>query len=90
MAHFRLVRTDSILDGPVDYSTPIGSTEVYRCSRTVNAALDAKKPAGRRFISNASHDAYWHAKFEEHTGQYPDQVTFARTERGWYAQAMYL
>ena len=90
MAHFRLIRTDDIHNGPVDYSTPIGESEVYRCSRSANAALDAQKPAGRRFACNIRHDAFWFKKFVEHTGQHPDQVTFARTERGWYAEAMYL
>ena len=90
MAHFKLLSTDDIHNGPVDYSTPIGNTEVWLCSNTVKDHIERRKPAARAFTSNSKHDARWIGKFTAHTDRYPEYVRFARGKSGvWYAQAVY-
>lgn len=91
MAHFNLISTDDVMDGPVDYSTPVGSSSIFLCSNTVRDHIERRKPATKRFTSNHGHDKTWIAKFMAHTGLEPDFVTFAKAKSGmWYAEAVSL
>ena len=91
MAHFNLIKTDDIHNGPVDYSSPVGNSAIFVCSKTVKNALETSRPAARSFTANAKHNSHWLEKFSIHTDGYPDFVKYARGKSGvWYAQAVYL
>lgn len=91
MSHFKLISSNDIHNGPVDYSTPIGECRTFRCSRTVKAAIEARKPKTKKFMSDHSRDNYWMRKFEEHTTNYPDYIHFAKNGAGiWYVRAVFL
>lgn len=91
MAHFLPIQTDEILNGPVDYSTPVGSVTIFRCSATVRDHIERRKPVAKKFTSDASHDSFWLRKFEHHAGINPDFVVFAKAKTGvWYVQAVCL
>lgn len=91
MSHFKLINTDEVLNGPVDYSTPVGESAIFICSKTVKNALEASRPAAKKFTANMKHNAKWLDKFSEHMDANPDFVEFARGKSGvWYARAVYL
>lgn len=89
MSHFKLLSSDDIHNGPVDYSTPIGSTDIYACSRTANAALDAARPAGKTFRADSHSNAKWFFKFNKHVDLGAEICTFKKGPSGkWYVQAV--
>ena len=91
MAHYKLINSDDITSGPVDYSTPVGSAAIFVCSSTVRDHIERRKPTARRFTSNDSHDSFWYKKFCTWTDLYPDFVTYARNASGiWFVQAVFL
>ena len=91
MAHFNLIKTDDILNGPVDYSTPVGSSHIFLCSKTVRDHIERRKPATKSFTANCIRDAFWLNKFEIHTELKPDYVKYARGKSGqWYVEAISL
>lgn len=91
MPHFSLIKTDEIMNGPVDYSAPVGDTAIFVCSSTVRDHIERRKPACRPFTANAGHNKFWLEKFSIHTDGYPDFVKYARGKSGvWYAHAVYL
>ncbi len=91
MSHFVLVRTDEIMNGPVDYSAPIGDVAVFRCSNTVRDYIERRKPVARRFQCNPSCNAVFFSKFIAHTGYNSDFIEYARNAAGvWYVEAVFL
>lgn len=89
MPHFRLVKIDDILNGPVDYSAPMGGTATYHCSLSVDKALLRHRPAGKKFTATPWSNKMWYSKFCAHTKTDPEYVTYARGNSGkWYAQAV--
>jgi len=91
MPHYNLIKTDEISGGPVDYSSPVGSTAIFQCSNTVRDHIERRKPATNKFTANASRDSFWLRKFEEHAGLAPDFVTYAKNKNGtWFVQAVCL
>ena len=91
MSHYKLIRTDDILGGPVDYSAPVGNTAVFLCSATCADHIERRKPVAKSFTASAGRNEFWLAKFEICTDGYPDFVEYAKGKSGrWYAQAVYL
>jgi len=89
--HYRLIKTDDILSGPVDYSTPVGNTAVFICSKTVRSAIESSKPKTKKFTANLKHNRKWLDKFNTFTDANPDFVVYKKAKSGmWYAQAVFL
>jgi hypothetical protein len=89
MSHFRLVKSDDIHNGPVDYSTPVGSSDIYTCSLSVQDVANRRRPAGTKFISTSFKNKFWFNKFCAHTNTSPEIVNFAKGKSGkWYAEAV--
>ena len=84
MTHFIRIATD---DDHIPYET-----DIYLCSRTVAAAINAARPAGRRFQARDAVNSKWFDKFIEHTGLAYTELSFSRGRTHldrWYVQAVY-
>ena len=89
MPHFKKISSDDIHNGPVDYSTPIGSVDIYACSRTANHYLNAARPAGKEFTANSCTNAKWFWKFCKHVEEGAEYCTFKKGPSGkWYVKAV--
>ena len=93
MTHFKLVRTSDIYESAMheDNGVSIGGLSVYLLSKTATKALMDARPAGKKFTATIGRNEKWLDKFIKHTGETPEQITFAPGKSGrWYAQAMHL
>lgn len=89
MAHFNLIKTDEIFNGPVDYSTPVGDVAIFLCSSTVRDHIERRRPAKKEFTANMSYNKFWYDKFCIHAGVHPEYVRYARGKSGrWYVEAV--
>ncbi|GAF73960.1 unnamed protein product [marine sediment metagenome] len=89
MPHFHLVKTDDILNGPVDYSTPVGDARVFKCSVSAKDHIERRFPVARKIYACPWKNKLLYSKFCIHTGESPEYVNYTRNKNGiWYAEAV--
>ena len=89
MPHFKLIKTDEILNGPVDYSAPVGETRVFKCDVYVKDYIERRYPVAKKITATPWKNRLLFTKFEFHSGESCEFVNYARGKSGvWYAQSV--